>query len=146
MKRDGDSETNCNWHVWNSPQRLGNRIRRLGNQRTNQDHPVYVTVEISQNTEKRPVDLKRLALTRTPAKDPQLTAVWKTHKEYHHNKNIKKEYLRRRRKLFETKLIKGILTRAVLLVRYSGVLFDRQGRNSDKWIKWQENWWLCKRC
>ena len=56
---------------------------------------------------------------------------------------ILKEYFRRMRKLIETKLhsrnlIKGINTWAVLLVRYSGPFFN-------KWIREQENSWLCMR-
>ena len=55
---------------------------------------------------------------------------------------IQKEYLRRTRKLLETKLscrnfIKGINTWTVPLVRYSG-LFLKWTRD-NKWIKEQEN-------
>ena len=58
---------------------------------------------------------------------------------------IQKEYLRRTRKLLETKLscrnlIKGINTWAVLLVRYSG-----PERNLNKSTKEQENKWPCIR-
>ena len=44
---------------------------------TNGDHPNYI-IEIGQNTEKSPGDLRRLAVTKTPVKDHQLTLVWKT--------------------------------------------------------------------
>ena len=35
-------------------------------------------MEISQNTEKSPGDLRRLVVTQTPVKNHQLTLVWKT--------------------------------------------------------------------
>ena len=37
----------------------------LGNKRTNGDHPNYCVIEIGQNTEKNPGDLRRLAVTQT---------------------------------------------------------------------------------
>ena len=57
---------------------------------------------------------------------------------------ILKEYLRRTRKLFETKLsrrklIKRINTCAVLLIRYSGPLLKWTSDELKKWIKEQEN-------
>ena len=45
------------------------------------DHPNYNIIEIGQNTEKSPGDLRRLAVTRTPLKDNQLTLMWKTLKQ-----------------------------------------------------------------
>ena len=44
----------------------------IGNQRMIQDYPDYSIVEIDQNTEKSPGDLKRLAFTQTQVKDHQL--------------------------------------------------------------------------
>ena len=72
------------------------------------DHPKYSITEIHQNTDKSPGDLRGLGVTQTPVRE-----------------KIQKEYLRRTRKLLETKLnsrnlIKGINTWAVTLVRYSG--------------------------
>ena len=43
----------------------------LGNNGTNGDYPNYRIIEIGQNTEKSPGDLKRLAVTQTPVKDHQ---------------------------------------------------------------------------
>ena len=43
-----------------------------GNKRTNGDHPNYCIIEIGQNTEKSPGDLKRPAVTQTPEKVHQL--------------------------------------------------------------------------
>ena len=45
------------------------------------DHPNYSIIEVSQNTEKSPGDLRRLAITQTPVKDHQLMLVLKTCKE-----------------------------------------------------------------
>ena len=45
------------------------------------DHPNYCIIEIGQNTEKSPEDLRRLAVIQTPVKDHQLTLMWKTLKE-----------------------------------------------------------------
>ena len=40
-----------------------------------EDHPNHGIIEIGQNTEKSPGDLRRLAVTQTPGKDHQLTLV-----------------------------------------------------------------------
>ena len=42
---------------------IGKRTRGLENKRTIGDHPNYNIVEIGQNTEKSPGDLRRLAFT-----------------------------------------------------------------------------------
>ena len=52
----------------------------------NRDHPDNGYIKISQNTEKNPGDLGRLAVTRTPVKN-LLTLVWKTRKENNNNNN-----------------------------------------------------------
>ena len=48
-------------------------------------------IEIGQNTEKSPGDLRRLAVTQSPVKDHQLTLMWKTlmsiNNNYTTNKN-----------------------------------------------------------
>ena len=41
----------------------------------------YSIVEINQNTEKSPGDLRKLAGTQTPVENHQLTLMWKTLKE-----------------------------------------------------------------
>ena len=38
-------------------------------------------IQIGQNTEKSPGDLRRLAVTQTPSKDHQLRLMWKNRKE-----------------------------------------------------------------
>ena len=45
---------------------------------TNGDHPNYNIIENSQNTEKSPRDLRRLAVTQAPVKDHQLKLMGKT--------------------------------------------------------------------
>ena len=47
-------------------------LKGVGNKRTNGDHPNYCIIEIGQNTEKSPRDLKRLAVTQSLVKDHQL--------------------------------------------------------------------------
>ena len=41
----------------------------------------YGMIEIGQNTEKSPGDLRRLAVTQTPVKNHRLTLMWKILKE-----------------------------------------------------------------
>ena len=43
-----------------------------------EDHPYYSIIENGQNTEKIPGDLRRLAITKIPIKDHQLTRMRKT--------------------------------------------------------------------
>ena len=52
-----------------------------GNKRMSTDNPNYGIVEIGQNTEKSPGDLRRLAVTQTLIRNHWLTLVWKTLKE-----------------------------------------------------------------
>ena len=47
---------------------IPNGDERVGNKRMSRDHPNYSIVKISQNTEKSPGDLKRLAISQTPVK------------------------------------------------------------------------------
>ena len=56
------------------------RIRGLRNNRTSEDHQKYI-IEIGQNTEKSPRDLRRLVVTQNSRKDHQLTLMRKTLKE-----------------------------------------------------------------
>ena len=53
----------------------------LGNTETSEDHPNNYIIENGQNTEKYPGDLRRLAVTQTSVKDPQLKLIWKILKE-----------------------------------------------------------------
>ena len=53
----------------------------LGSWRTGGDHPNYCISEIGKNTEKSSGDMRRLAVTHSPAKNHQLKLKWKTLKE-----------------------------------------------------------------
>ena len=77
IDHEGGSDINCNWCTQNTSQRLDKRPARVRNWRTSQDHSNY-RIKINQNTVKSPGDLKRLAVTPTPAKDHLLTLVLKT--------------------------------------------------------------------
>ena len=78
MEHESDDYTNLNWCSWYNHQRIGSRIGRLGNNRTGGDCPNYSIVEIGQNTEKSPGDLRRLVVAQTPVRNHQLMLVWKT--------------------------------------------------------------------
>ena len=56
-------DTDCDWCSWYSHQRIYKGTERLENKSTSGDHPNYSIIEIGQNTEKSPGDLKRLAVT-----------------------------------------------------------------------------------
>ena len=51
-----------------SQQRIGTRTGGQGNNRTGGDCPNYNIIEIGQNTEKSPGDLRRLVIAQTPGK------------------------------------------------------------------------------
>ena len=65
MKHESDSNTNCDWCVLCSHQKIDTGTGELGNKRTSGDHPNYSIAEIGQNTKKNPGDLRRLAVTLT---------------------------------------------------------------------------------
>ena len=71
MKHEDDGGTSCNWCTWNNPQRIAKGTTRVGNKRTNGDHPNYSIIMIGQNTEKSPGDLRRLAVSQTLVKNHQ---------------------------------------------------------------------------
>ena len=61
LEHDCDGATNYNWHTWNGLEKLGKVVERVGNSRPNRDHLNSKIVEISQNSEKSPLDLRRRA-------------------------------------------------------------------------------------
>ena len=65
VDNESDGNTNCDWCSWYIYQKTDTRTGGLGNGRTSGDHLNYCIVEISQNTEKIPGDLRRLAVTQT---------------------------------------------------------------------------------
>ena len=75
IEHEGDNYTNGYWYSWYSHQRIVKGTGGLENKRTIRDHPNYNIVEIGQNTEKNPRDLRRLVVTRTSVKDHQLTLI-----------------------------------------------------------------------
>ena len=75
VEHESDDYTNYNWCSWYGHQRIGTRTGRLGTNGTGRDCPNYRIVEIGQNTEKSPGDLKRLAVTQTPVRNSQLTLI-----------------------------------------------------------------------
>ena len=81
MEHTGDNYTNCNWWSWYSNQRINKWTGGLWNKRTSRDYPNYYIIEIGQNTEKTPRDLRRLPVTQTPVKDHKLTLIGKIIKE-----------------------------------------------------------------
>ena len=76
---DIDFEMKKQWNMTGySQQRISKGTGGFENMWMCRDHPNYSSIKISQNTEKSPGDLKRLAVTQTQVKDHQLTVVWKT--------------------------------------------------------------------
>ena len=53
----------------------------MWNKRKNRDRPENWMVEIGQNTEKGPGDLRRIFVSQSPVKSHQLTRVWKALKD-----------------------------------------------------------------
>ena len=69
MEHRNDVNTNYNWCSWYSHRSVIKETGGLGNKRTSGYHPNYNIIEIGQNTEKSPEDLKRVAVTETSVKD-----------------------------------------------------------------------------
>ena len=69
FEHEDGSDTNCCYSTWNNPQRINEGTGRLRNLKASGDHSNYNIVEIGQNTEKSPGDLRRLAVTQTSVKD-----------------------------------------------------------------------------
>ena len=76
VEHENDRDTNCNWCTWNSHQRIYTGTEGFGNKRKSRDHPTNCIVEIGQNNEKCPRDLRRLAVTQTPVRNHRLKLVW----------------------------------------------------------------------
>ena len=71
MEHESDVYTNYSRCIWYSHQKINKGTGGLRNKRTSGGHPNYCIVEIGQNTEKSPGDLKRLAVSQIPVKDHQ---------------------------------------------------------------------------
>ena len=77
VEHKSDGYTNCNWGCWYIHQRIGSRTEGFGNKGTSGDHLNYSIVEIGQNTEKIPGDLRWLFVLKRQWKKHQLTLIWK---------------------------------------------------------------------
>ena len=63
MKHEGGNYTNRDWCFWYSHQRVIKATGGLEGKRTSGDHTHNSIIENGKNTEKRPGDFKRLAIT-----------------------------------------------------------------------------------
>ena len=89
-EHESDGDINCYWFFQYSHQWIGTGTEGLWNKRKAKDHPNNSFVEIGQNTEESPVDLKRLAVTQTPVRNHQL--VWEENNNKHkHQQNKNKQ-------------------------------------------------------
>ena len=78
MEHKSNCDANCNPCAQYSHQRIEKGTGRIGNKNSSGNHPNDNTVKISENTEKSPDDLRKLAVSETPVKNYQLMLVWKT--------------------------------------------------------------------
>ena len=88
MEHENYGDTYCDRCSRYSHQRIGAENGGLGNKRTTGDQPNYSIVEIGQNSKKNTVDLGRLAVTKTPVDNHQLTSEWMTKRK---NSQIQKD-------------------------------------------------------
>ena len=75
---ESNSDTNCNWWTWNAPERLSEGAVRDGNRWAIRNHPGNRIVDIGQNTDKSPIDSRRLAVNQTPNERPSANPGVKT--------------------------------------------------------------------
>ena len=67
VENESDNYTNCNWCFWYSHRRIIKGTGRLDNNMTSGNRSNYYIIEIGQNTEKCPGNLRRLVI-QTPVK------------------------------------------------------------------------------
>ena len=70
-----DDYTNCNWCTSYNHQRIDTWTGGLGNKKTSGDHPNYCIIEIGQNAEKSPGNLRRVVVTQNSVRNHQLMLV-----------------------------------------------------------------------
>ena len=80
LNHSGNSDTTSTWCTWTGLQKIGIRIRTVGNRRKNPDHPDYSIIVFGENTQKYPGDLYRLSHSLTPVKAHQVNLEWKNRK------------------------------------------------------------------
>ena len=73
MEHAGDDCANCDWCFRHNNKRFIEGPGGLGGWRIGRDYPNDSTAENGQNSEMRPGDSRRLAITQTPVKNHQLT-------------------------------------------------------------------------
>ena len=73
LELEVDGNTNTIWWPWNGLKGFGKNLEELEVRGRNKTS--HTTVEISQNTQKSPGELRKLAVTQTPGKAQQLTLV-----------------------------------------------------------------------
>ena len=81
VEHGSNDDINCYWRTWYDSRSFGKKNRGNENQMKNRDHPDYIIVMISQNTEKSPGDRRKFAAIQALLKDNQLTLVRNTQKE-----------------------------------------------------------------
>ena len=81
VKHEGDGDDSCNQWTWNNLQNLGKNVLNLKSEVESRPYRSWLFFFffflIDQNTEKRPGELRIIAVTQTSAKDHPLTLVRK---------------------------------------------------------------------
>ena len=77
VELESDGDINCYWCAQYSHQGFDKEAWGLENKVTSGDHPNYSIIEIGQNTEESPEDLRRFTVTQTPLRNHRLTLMWK---------------------------------------------------------------------
>ena len=75
MKHESDGDTNCNWRVQYSDQIIQTRTGVTRNKRMRRGHPNNSILDIGQNTENSPEDLRRLGVTQATGENHWQTLV-----------------------------------------------------------------------
>ena len=78
---ESSGNTNCNWWLYQDHKRIGKMTRGSVNKKTSGENLNYSIIEIDQNTEKSPGDLRSQAVTQILVRNHRLTLVGKTQKE-----------------------------------------------------------------
>ena len=69
MEHESEGDIKCNWHSRCNQQRISTGSGGHENRRMSGDHPNYRIVEIGQNTEKSPEDLRKFTVTQISVKN-----------------------------------------------------------------------------
>ena len=71
MEHEGDTNINYHWCFWYSNKRSIKGTGTLRSWQPSEDHPNDNIIENGQNTEKCPGELRGLAVTQTPVRNPR---------------------------------------------------------------------------